>query len=58
LQGMEEAAGVEYGPRGYVKAGSPTVITYADLCRARHKAAYAEDRIMPSVALSVLVSGG
>jgi retron-type reverse transcriptase len=31
---------------------------YADLCRARQNSAYAEDRIMPSVALSVLVSGG
>jgi hypothetical protein len=27
---MEAAAGVEYDSRGYVKAGCPTVITYAD----------------------------
>ena len=30
LQGMEEAAGVRYDSRGYVKAGCPTVIVYAD----------------------------
>ena len=40
LQGMEAAAGVCYDSRGYVKAGCPTVITYADLCRTRHKSAY------------------
>ena len=24
------------------------IVRYADLCRARHKSAYAEDRIMPT----------
>ncbi|TCJ31278.1 hypothetical protein E0504_49320 [Parafrankia sp. BMG5.11] len=42
LQGMEEAAGVEYDYRGMVKAGRPTVITYADdfvaLCHSREQA--------------------
>ena len=42
LQGMEEAAGVEYDSRGRVKAGRPTVITYADdfvaLCHTREQA--------------------
>ena len=42
LQGMEEAAGVEYDSRGCVKAGCPTVITYADdfvaLCHSRKQA--------------------
>ena len=35
LQGMEEAAGVIYDSRGYVKPGCPTVITYADDCVPR-----------------------
>jgi hypothetical protein len=30
---------------------------YADLCRARHKSAYADRRIMPTVVVNVLVSG-
>jgi group II intron reverse transcriptase/maturase len=30
---------------------------YADLCRTRHKSAYAEHRVMPTVVVSVLVSG-
>jgi RNA-directed DNA polymerase len=38
---MEEAAGVEYDSRGYVKAGCPTVIVYADdlvaLCHSREQ---------------------
>jgi RNA-directed DNA polymerase len=41
-QGMEEAAGVRYDSRGYVKLGCPTVITYADdfvaLCHSREQA--------------------
>lgn len=49
LQGMEEAAGVEYDSRGYVKAGCPTVITYADdfvvLCHDREQAEKARDRL-------------
>ena len=31
---------------------------YADLCRARHKSAYAEHRIMPSGSVKVLASWG
>jgi RNA-directed DNA polymerase len=42
LQGMEAAAGVRYDSRGYVKAGCPTVVTYADdfvaLCHTREQA--------------------
>jgi RNA-directed DNA polymerase len=42
MQGMEEAAGVDYNSRGFVKAGCPTVITYADdfvaLCHTREQA--------------------
>src|SRR5690348_18342042 len=32
-------------------------VRYADLCRARHKSAYAEARIMPMRSAGVLVSG-
>jgi RNA-directed DNA polymerase len=49
LQGMEEAAGVRYDSRGYVKLGYPTVITYADdfvaLCHSREQAETAQARI-------------
>ncbi|MFU8855150.1 group II intron reverse transcriptase/maturase [Micromonospora sp. SL1-18] len=49
LQGMEEAAGVRYDSRGYVKAGCPTVITYADdfvvLCHSREQAETVQARI-------------
>jgi RNA-directed DNA polymerase len=42
LQGMEEAAGVQYRSDGTVKAGCPTVVTYADdfvaLCHSREQA--------------------
>lgn len=51
LQGMEAAAGVEYDSRGYVKAGCPTVITYADdfvaLCHDRAQAEAVRDRLSP-----------
>jgi RNA-directed DNA polymerase len=61
LHGLEEAAGVRYRACGknaaVAKAGSPVVIRYADLCRARHKSAYAEVRIMPMWSARVLVSG-
>jgi hypothetical protein len=30
-------------------------IRYADLCRGRHKSAYAEVRVMPTLAMDVLV---
>ena len=33
-----------------------TVICYADLCRARHKSAYAEGRIMPTVLADAVAS--
>lgn len=49
LQGMEAAAGVAYDPRGYVKVGCPTVITYADdfvaLCHTREQAQTVRDRL-------------
>jgi len=49
LQGMEAAAGVEYDSYGYVKAGRPTVITYADdfvvLCHSRDQAETVRDRL-------------
>jgi RNA-directed DNA polymerase len=49
LQGMEEAAGVRYDSRGYVKSGCPTVITYADdfvvLCHTREQAETVRARI-------------
>jgi RNA-directed DNA polymerase len=37
--------------------GNWKLIRYADLCRARHKSAYAEARIMPTLVPGVLVSG-
>src|SRR6266508_1568357 len=49
LQGMEEAAGVTYEYRGNVKAGCPTVITYADdfvaLCHSREQAETVQTRL-------------
>jgi RNA-directed DNA polymerase len=52
LQGMEAAAGVRYeyrGDRGYIKAGCPTVVTYADdfvaLCHTREQAEAVRDRL-------------
>jgi retron-type reverse transcriptase len=35
--------------------GNWKIIRYADLCRARHKSAYAEARIMPTLVPGVLV---
>jgi RNA-directed DNA polymerase len=37
--------------------GNWKLVRYADLCRARHKSAYADYRIMPSVVVKVLVRG-
>jgi RNA-directed DNA polymerase len=34
------------------------LVRYADLCRARHKSAYAEARVMPICPVDVLVGGG
>lgn len=49
LQGMEAAAGVKYDYRGMVKAGCPTVVTYADdfvaLCHTREQAETVRDRL-------------
>ncbi|MGI8311755.1 group II intron reverse transcriptase/maturase [Saccharopolyspora hattusasensis] len=49
LQGMEAAAGVQYDSRGCVKAGCPTVVTYADdfvaLCHTREQAETVRDRL-------------
>jgi RNA-directed DNA polymerase len=49
LQGMEEAAGVRYDSRGFVKRGCPTVLTYADdfvvLCHSREQAKTVQTRI-------------
>ena len=51
LHGLEEAAGVRYRPRhgraDVAVAGTPILVRYADLCRARHKSAYADSRVMP-----------
>ena len=61
LHGMEAAAGVRYhltGTRaGKTMPGCPVVIRYADLCRARHKSAYAESWIMPRLASRPLARG-
>jgi hypothetical protein len=35
----------------------PDLVEYADLCRARHKSAYAEVRVMPSGLLAGLPGG-
>jgi RNA-directed DNA polymerase len=49
LQGMEEAAGVRYESRGYVKSGCPTVIVYADdfvaLCHSREQAEAVQEKL-------------
>jgi RNA-directed DNA polymerase len=50
LHGLEQAAGVRYHTgrkAGESEPGSPVVIRYADLCRVRHKSAYAARRVMP-----------
>ena len=48
LHGMEAAAGARYYRNGDAVPGCPLLVRYADLCRARHKSAYAEARIMPT----------
>jgi RNA-directed DNA polymerase len=62
LHGIEAAAGVRYQRHGTdaaaAAAGSPVLVRYADLCRARHKSAYAESRVMPTSSADGLVSGG
>jgi RNA-directed DNA polymerase len=58
LHGMEEAAGVRYWEGGTLRAvpGTPVLVRYADLCRARHKSAYAERQIMPTVMADAVAS--
>jgi hypothetical protein len=62
LHGMEPAAGIRYRRCGdntvETERGSPALVRYADLCRVRHKSAYADRRIMPTAGVDVLVSGG
>ncbi len=60
LHGMEGAAGAAYRRNPYRDAeesvpGTPVLVRYADLCRARHKSAYAEARIMPTLIPDSLV---
>jgi len=61
LHGMESAAVVRYyatgRDAGSAVTGSPVLVRYADLCRARHRSAYAERLIMPTRLVGVLVSG-
>ena len=38
--------------------GNYRLVRYADLCRARHKSAYAEDRIMPILVANCLAGRG
>ena len=62
LHGMERAAGCRYrqdtaaASGGLTVPGTPVLVRYADLCRGRHKSAYAEVRVMPTVVLDPLVS--
>jgi RNA-directed DNA polymerase len=37
--------------------GNWKLVRYADLCRGRHKSAYAEVRVMPTQSADALVSG-
>lgn len=59
LHGLEEAAGARYrttGTRaGTAVAGTPILVRYADLCRGRHKSAYAASRVMPILVSDLLV---
>jgi RNA-directed DNA polymerase len=54
LHGMEQAAGVRYYRNGDAVPGCPLLVRYADLCRGRHKSAYAEVRVMPTRVLEGL----
>src|SRR5216683_553406 len=61
LHGLEEAAGVRYrtgSHAGEFEAGSPALTRYADLCRRRHKSAYADIRVMPASSEFSLVKSG
>ena len=63
----EHIAGIPGGPgstqsqratRRAKGLGNYRLIRYADLCRARHKSAYAESRVMPTSSADGLASGG
>ena len=56
LHGIEQAAGVRYYRDGSAAPGCPILVRYADLCRRRHKSAYAELRVMPTLVPDSLVS--
>ena len=43
--------------RLWAEQGTGELVRYADLCRTRHKSAYADHRIMPRDGGSVLVAG-
>jgi RNA-directed DNA polymerase len=52
LHGMEQAAGFRadgYRTRAHhASVGVPVLVRYADLCRVRHRSAYAACRVMPN----------
>jgi RNA-directed DNA polymerase len=54
LHGLEAAAGVRYRRCGSdaasVRRDAPVLVRYADLCRRRHKSAYGDQSVMPTVA--------
>ena len=54
-----EELGPDWKRARHRRAGgaSMKIIRYADLCRTRHKSAYAEHRIMPREGGSVVVAG-
>ena len=41
--------------RRHHAGGDVIIVRFADLCRIRHKSAYAESRIMPTAAVNALV---
>jgi RNA-directed DNA polymerase len=54
-----DAHGADWRRAAHRKRGGATykIVRYADLCRARHKSAYAEDRIMPTLMTDAVASG-
>ncbi len=54
-----QALGPEWTRAKHRRAGGPTMklVRYADLCRARHKSAYADVRVMPICLVDGLVGG-
>jgi RNA-directed DNA polymerase len=55
--GGPQAGRVERAKRRRHGRPNYQLVRYADLCRVRHKSAYAEDRIMPTWVVNCLVSG-